>query len=220
MPDSSLVAEKLRSAVLRRSFRKDFPSAVRGKGVHVWDADGNRYLDFSGSAAVNLIGHGVSEISAAMAEQAAQLEFVHTSQFTTPVAEEYARELLEFAGETFRGGAVYFTCGGSESVETALKLARQYQVEIGETKRYQVLSRRQSYHGSTLGALAVSGNKKRRRFICRWCANARMWEFHTAIGATTTARTGVATVGNSMRLNLSERLLRLRERPRASSSSR
>src|SRR5690349_7120987 len=97
-----------------------------------------------------------------MAGQLTQLEFAHTSQFTTPVAEEYAQELLEFAGENFRGGAVYFTCGGSEAVETALKLARQYQVEIGQTKRYQVLSRKQSYHGSTLGALAVSGNKKRR----------------------------------------------------------
>ena len=97
-----------------------------------------------------------------MAEQAARLEFVHSSQFTTPVAEEYAQELLEFAGENFRGGSVYFTCGGSESVETALKLARQYQVEIGETRRYRVLSREQSYHGSTLGALAVSGNKRRR----------------------------------------------------------
>jgi adenosylmethionine-8-amino-7-oxononanoate aminotransferase len=128
----------------------------------VWDADGKRYLDFSGSAAVNFIGHGVPEISAAMAEQAKQLEFVHTSQFTTPVAEEYARELLEFAGENFRGGAVYFTCGGSESVETALKLARQYQVETGQPQRHQILSRAQSYHGSTLGALSVSGNKRRR----------------------------------------------------------
>ncbi len=97
-----------------------------------------------------------------MAEQAKQLEFVHSSQFTTPVAEEYAEELLEFAGENFRGGAVYFTCGGSEAVETALKMARQYQVEIGETKRHQVLSRSQSYHGATLGALAVSGNRRRR----------------------------------------------------------
>lgn len=130
--------------------------------MYVWDADGKRYLDFSGSAAVNLIGHGVPEISAAMAEQARQLEFVHTSQFTTPVAEEYAKELLEFAGRNFHGGAVYFTCGGSESVETALKLARQYQVEIGQARRYQVLSRTQSYHGSTLGALSVSGNKRRR----------------------------------------------------------
>jgi len=151
-----------RPAVFRRSFRKTFPSAVSGEGIYLWDTEGKRYLDFSGSAAVNFIGHGVPEIAAAMTEQASQLEFAHTSQFTTPVAEEYARELLEFAGENFRGGAVYFTCGGSESVETALKLARQYQVEIGQTKRYQVLSRTQSYHGSTLGALAVSGNKRRR----------------------------------------------------------
>ncbi len=148
--------------MLRRSFVKPCPVAVRGEGVYVWDGDGRRYLDFSGSAAVNFIGHGVHEIGDAMAEQARQLEFVHTSQFTTPVAEEFAAELLEFAGEHFRGGAVYFTSGGSESVETALKLARQYQVEIGERNRHQILSRQQSYHGSTLGALAVSGNKRRR----------------------------------------------------------
>src|SRR5271169_347166 len=151
-----------RSAVLRRSFRKEFPAAVRGEGGYVWDAGGNKYLDFAGSAAVNFIGHGVPEISAAMAEQAANLEFVHTSQFTTPVAEEYAQELLTFAGDHFRGGAVYFTCGGSESIETALKLARQYQVEIGQSNRHQILSRQQSYHGSTLGALSVSGNRRRR----------------------------------------------------------
>jgi adenosylmethionine-8-amino-7-oxononanoate aminotransferase len=162
VPDATAGQTSTRSAVFRRSFRKSFPAAVRGQGVYVWDAEGKRYLDFSGSAAVNFIGHGVPEISAAMAEQASQLEFVHTSQFTTPIAEEYARELLEFAGENFRGGAVYFTCGGSEAVETALKLARQYQVEAGQTQRYQVLSRSRSYHGSTLGALSVSGNKRRR----------------------------------------------------------
>jgi adenosylmethionine-8-amino-7-oxononanoate aminotransferase len=210
VPDSSLVAEKLRSAVLRRSFRKDFPSAVRGEGVYLWDADGNRFLDFSGSAAVNLIGHGVSEISAAMAEQAAQLEFVHTSQFTTPIAEEYARELLEFAGDAFRGGAVYFTCGGSESVETALKLARQYQVEFGQTKRYQVLSRRQSYHGSTLGALAVSGNKKRREIylpMVRECVHVGIPYCYRCDYDCTD---GCAAVGSSMRLNSSARLLTAR----------
>jgi adenosylmethionine-8-amino-7-oxononanoate aminotransferase len=160
--DPFAAQNSVRPAVFRRSFRKSFPSAVRGEGVYLWDTEGKRYLDFSGSAAVNLIGHGVPEIRSAMMEQARQLEFVHTSQFTTPVAEDYARELLDFAGENFRGGAVYFTCGGSESVETALKLARQYQVEIGQTRRYQVLSRSQSYHGSTLGALSVSGNKRRR----------------------------------------------------------
>ena len=149
-------------ALFTRSFQKTFPSAVRGEGVYLWDAEGKRYLDFSGSAAVNFIGHGVAEIGQAMAEQAAKLEFVHSSQFVTPVAEEFAAELLEFAGKNFRGGAVYFTSGGSEAVETALKLARQYQVEIGEGKRFRILSRKQSYHGATLGALAVSGNVMRR----------------------------------------------------------
>src|SRR5205085_11722826 len=98
--------------------------AVRGEGIYLWDAGGNRYLDFSGSAAVNLIGHGVPGIAGAISEQLAELEFVHSSQFTTPLAETYARELLEFAGEKFAGGCVYFTSGGSEAVETALKLAR------------------------------------------------------------------------------------------------
>jgi adenosylmethionine-8-amino-7-oxononanoate aminotransferase len=163
MAQSTMSQQDLRTPVLRRSFRKAYPAAVRGEGVYIWDADGKRYLDFSSSAVVNFIGHGVREIGDAMAEQARQLEFVHSSQFTTPVAEEFAQELLEFAGEHFRGGAVYFTSGGSESVETALKLARQYQVETGQPKRLQILSRHQSYHGSTLGALSVSGNKKRRQ---------------------------------------------------------
>jgi len=152
-----------KSSVFRRSFKKPFPSAVRGEGVYIWDSEGNKYLDFSGSAAVNFIGHGVAKISQAMVEQARQLEFAHTSQFTTPIAEQYARELLDFAGTNFAGGAVYFTSGGSEAIETALKLARQYQVEACQTRRHQVLSRTQSYHGSTLGALSVSGNKRRRQ---------------------------------------------------------
>jgi adenosylmethionine-8-amino-7-oxononanoate aminotransferase len=162
VPDSAASDASSSSAVLRRSFRKTFLPAVRGEGVYLWDASGKQYLDFSGSAAVNFIGHGVAEIAAAMASQAKQLEFVHSSQFTTPVAEEYAAELIEFAGKNFEGGCVYFTCGGSESIETALKLSRQYHVEIGQTKRHQVISRGQSYHGSTLGALSVSGNKRRR----------------------------------------------------------
>ena len=162
MPDFPTVEPSSYSAILRRSFRKTFPPAVRGEGVYLWDARDKRYLDFSGSAAVNFIGHGMVEIATAMAVQAKQLEFVHSSQFTTPVAEEYAAELLDFAGKNFAGGYVYFTCGGSESVETALKLARQYQVEVGQSRRHQVISRGQSYHGSTLGALSVSRNKRRR----------------------------------------------------------
>lgn len=162
VPGQTAIQDRAESALLRRSFRKSFPPAVRGEGAYLWDATGKQYLDFSGSAVVNFIGHGVSEIVTAMTEQARCLEFVHGSQFTTPIAEQYARELLEFAGPNFREGAVYFCSGGSEAIEAALKLARQYQVETGELQRSQIVSREQSYHGSTLGAVAVSRNKRRR----------------------------------------------------------
>ena len=150
------------SAVLPRSFRKQYPIAVRGEGAWIWDAEGKRYFDLAGSAAVNFIGHGDPTIAEAMAAQASSLEFVHSSQFTSQIAEDFAAEVLRFAGPAFEGGAVFFTCGGSEAVETALKLARQYQVEIGEPNRTRFLSRHQAYHGATLGAMAVSGNRKRR----------------------------------------------------------
>ena len=152
-----------RSPVLRRSFRKDFPAAVRGEGVYVWDAAGNRYLDLSGSAAVNFIGHGVPEISAAMAEQAAKLEFVHTSQFTTPVAEEYAEELLAFAGEHFQRRRRLLHLRrlriDRDGAETGAAVSGRNRTSRA---RHQIVSRQQSYHGSTLGALSVSGNKRRR----------------------------------------------------------
>jgi adenosylmethionine-8-amino-7-oxononanoate aminotransferase len=149
-------------SLLVRNFRKDYPVAVRGEGVWIWDAARNRYLDFSGSSAVNLIGHGDREIAEAVAGQIAKLEFVHSSQFVTDVSLEFANEVLQFAGPGFEGGAVFFTSGGSEAVESALKLARQYQVEIGQIQRNRLLSRRQSYHGATFGAMTVSGNRKRR----------------------------------------------------------
>ncbi|MBO0911934.1 MAG: aminotransferase class III-fold pyridoxal phosphate-dependent enzyme, partial [Acidobacteria bacterium] len=162
MPGQTVTQEIPGSCLLRRSFRKTFPPAVRGEGAYLWDSQARQYLDFSGSAAVNFIGHGVAEIVAAMTHQGRSLEFVHGSQFTTPIAEQYAEELLAFAGESFSGGAVYFSSGGSEAVETALKLARQYQVEIGNGQRSQIISRNQSYHGATLGAMAVSRNRRRR----------------------------------------------------------
>ena len=148
--------------MLHRTLKKIYPVAVRGEGVWLFDADGRKFLDFASSAVVNFIGHGDAAIVRAMTEQASQLEFVHSSNFTTEVVEQFAQELLEFAGPAFRGGAVFFTSGGSESVESALKLARQYQVESGHAERYQIVSRRQSYHGATLGAVAVSGNQARR----------------------------------------------------------
>jgi adenosylmethionine-8-amino-7-oxononanoate aminotransferase len=151
-----------RSAVLHRVLNKSYPVAVRGEGAWLFDAMGKKYLDFASSAVVNFIGHGDKEVALAIAEQASRLEFAHSGNFTTEVAEEFARELLDFAGPAFEGGAVFFTSGGSEAVESALKLARQFQVESGHAERYQVVSRRQSYHGATLGAMAVSGNRARR----------------------------------------------------------
>ena len=148
--------------MLHRSLNKSYPVAVRGEGVWLHDAEGRKFLDFASGAVVNFIGHGDAGVVRAMAEQAAQLEFAHSSNFTTGVADRFAQELLDFAGPAFRDGAVFFTSGGSESVESALKLARQYQVETGHADRYQIVSRRQSYHGATLGAMAVSGNETRR----------------------------------------------------------
>jgi hypothetical protein len=109
------------------------------------------------------IGHGVEEVARAMAEQASRLAYVHSSQFHTASAEKLAERILTLAPEGMRqGGRVYFTSGGSEATETALKLARQYWIERGQKKRFRVISRLQSYHGSTLGALSVSGNVRRR----------------------------------------------------------
>ena len=151
-----------RSSLFPRSFRKHYPTAVRGEGVFIWDQQGKKYVDFASSAVVNFIGHGVRAVHEAMAAQAHSLEFVHSSQFVSEAAEGFAAELLDFLGAAYRDAAVFFTSGGSEAVESALKLARQYQVETGSTARHEIISRRQSYHGATLGAMAVSGNVKRK----------------------------------------------------------
>jgi adenosylmethionine-8-amino-7-oxononanoate aminotransferase len=152
-----------RSGLFPRNFKKSIPVASRGEGCWIIADDGRRFLDASGQAAVVSIGHGVPEIGRAMAEQSSQIAFAHTSQFHTAPAEKFAERLLAMAPPNFRnGGRVYFTSGGSEATETAIKLVRQYCLEAGRKDRYRVLSRRQSYHGSTLGAVSVSGNVARR----------------------------------------------------------
>jgi len=146
-----------------RDSKKTFPMASRGEGCWIIADDGRRFLDASGQAAVVSIGHGVPEIGRAMAEQSSQIAFAHTSQFHTAPAEKLAGRLLAMAPPNFHhGGRVYFTSGGSEATETAIKLARQFHIESGQKDRYRVVSRRQSYHGSTLGAMSVSGNVARR----------------------------------------------------------
>jgi adenosylmethionine-8-amino-7-oxononanoate aminotransferase len=151
------------SSIFPRNFKKDYPVAVRGEGCWIISSDGRRFLDAAGQAAVVNIGHGVAEIGRAMAEQSSQIAFAHTSQFHSDPAEKLAARLLQLAPSNFRnGGRVYFTSGGSEATETAIKLARQFHLESGQPQRYGVISRRQSYHGSTLGAMTVSGNVARR----------------------------------------------------------
>ncbi|HTT33036.1 MAG TPA: aspartate aminotransferase family protein [Methylomirabilota bacterium] len=151
------------SGLFSRNFKKTYPIAARGEGCWIIDQEGRRFLDAAGQAAVVSIGHGVPEIGRAMAEQSGRIAFAHTSQFHTAPAEKLAARLLELAPTNFRkGGRVYFTSGGSEATETAIKLARQFHLESGQAKRYRVISRRQSYHGSTLGAMSVSGNVARR----------------------------------------------------------
>lgn len=151
------------SALFPRNFRKSYPVAVRGEGCWIIDREGRRYLDASGQAAVVSIGHGVPEIGRAMAEQSSRIGFAHTTQFHSEPAEKLAQRLLALAPPNFRsGGRVYFTSGGSEATETAIKLARQFHLENGQPSRFRVVSRRQSYHGSTLGAMTVSGNVARR----------------------------------------------------------
>lgn len=149
-------------ALFPRNFKKEYPIAVRGEGCWITTADGKKYLDAAGQAAVVNIGHGIGSVARAMAEQASQLSFAHSSQFHTAAAEKLAARLLALAPEVMRHGRVYFCSGGSEANETAIKLARQYFIERNQPQRFRVVSRRQSYHGSTLGAMAMSGNMARR----------------------------------------------------------
>lgn len=148
------------TAVFHRQTRVDPPVAVRGEGLYIIDSAGKRYLDASGGAAVSCLGHGHPAVVAAIQEQAAALAYAHTGFFTSAPAEELGARLV--AGAPGRLSRVYFTSGGSEAVEAALKMARQYFVEIGQPQRRHVIARWQSYHGNTLGALSVGGNRARR----------------------------------------------------------
>lgn len=145
--------------VIHRSLLQSPAQAVRAEGVYIFDADGRRYLDGCGGAAVSCLGHSHPAVITAIQEQVGTLPYAHTSFFTTGVMEELADILISQAPGM---GRVLLLSGGSESVEAALKLARQYFVEAGEPTRHLFIARRQSYHGNTLGALAVGGNQWRR----------------------------------------------------------
>jgi adenosylmethionine-8-amino-7-oxononanoate aminotransferase len=154
--------EPNRDHIFYRNLRKYYPTADRGEGIYIYDTEGKQYIDGSGGAAVIGIGHGVGEITEAMIRQAEKISFSHGSQFTSQSAIDLASKLVQLSPKGFT--RVYFLSGGSEAVETAVKMTRQYQVERGKPEKYKVISRWTSYHGNTLGALALSGHTGRRRY--------------------------------------------------------
>ena len=149
------------SGIFHRKLNSNLPLAVRGDGIYLIDSSGNSYIDASGGAAVSCLGHSNQEVMRAIQDQAKTLTFAHTGFFTSAPAEELAQKLIEDAPVGLDW--IYFLSGGSEAIETALKIARQYFTITGQHQRRHFIGRRQSYHGNTLGALAVSGHMRRRQ---------------------------------------------------------
>jgi adenosylmethionine-8-amino-7-oxononanoate aminotransferase len=165
MTSSPPSARKTR--ILHRQIRggDQLPMASGGHGIEIIGSDGKAYIDASGGAAVSCLGHGHAAVNAAIKAQVDKLAYAHTSFFTTEVAERLADNLVEHAPRSPAGPKlehVYYVSGGSEAMEASLKMARQYFVEIGQPQRRHFIGRRQSYHGNTLGVLAVGGNAMRR----------------------------------------------------------
>ncbi|MFC2252744.1 aspartate aminotransferase family protein [Labrys portucalensis] len=148
------------SHLLHRAANAVMPVAAGGRGIELIDAAGKRYIDASGGAAVSCLGHGHPAVREALHRQLDMLAYAHTSFFTTEVAEQLADCLIAHAPAGLE--RAYLVSGGSEAVEAALKMARQYFVEKGQQQRRHVIARRQSFHGNTLAALAAGGNQWRR----------------------------------------------------------
>ena len=149
------------SNVFHRSPRQQLPTVVEGRGIELVDSTGKRYLDASGGAAVSCLGHSHPQVVRAIQQQLDNIAYAHTSFFTNEPAEQLATTLAQAAPGDLNH--VFFVSSGSEAIEASLKLARQYFVERGETQRKHFIARRQSYHGNTLGALAIGGNAGRRQ---------------------------------------------------------
>ena len=151
------------SHIFPRNTRISLPKAVKGDRCYLIDETGKRYLDASGGAAVSCLGHSNEKVIQAIKDQLDKVAFAHTGFFTSDAAEVLADKLIAQAPEGI--ARVYLVSGGSEAVESAIKLARQYYVEKGESERTHVIARWQSYHGNTLGALSAGGNKWRREMF-------------------------------------------------------
>src|SRR4051794_27720386 len=145
-----------------RDFRRQYLVADRAEGIYVWDENGKRYIDGSaGSSAVVSIGHGVAEIAEAMAAQARKLAYAPMHMFTHRPILELSEAIAQLAPGSLN--RIWLVSGGSEATENAVKLARQYQMERGQASRFIVITRWQSFHGNTFGAMGYSGHTFRRR---------------------------------------------------------
>ena len=149
------------SHVFPRHCKSSPPVVAGGSGVYITDTTGKQYLDACGGAAVSCLGHGNEHVINAVKQQLDTMAYAHTGFFTSEPAEKLATMLIERAPSGIE--RVYFVSGGSEAVEASLKLSRQYFLECGQDSRINIIARRQSYHGNTLGALAAGGNEWRRR---------------------------------------------------------
>jgi adenosylmethionine-8-amino-7-oxononanoate aminotransferase len=147
--------------VFYRSQRKVLSLIGSGKGIYLYDSEGKRYIDGSSGALISNIGHAVTPVIKAMQAQAEKVEFVHGTMFKSEKAIELASRIIELCP----GGLdkVYLVSGGSEAIETALKMARSYHVARGKDQKSVIVSRWQSYHGATIGALSMSGRTMSRR---------------------------------------------------------
>ena len=146
--------------LLHRSIHTPPRRAVSAQALRFTDSEGHQYIDASGGAAVSCLGHAHPDVIAALHAQLDRLAYAHTGFFTTDVAEELAETLIADAPDGL--SHIYLLSGGSEAIEAALKMARQYFTETGQPQRRHIIARRQSYHGNTLGALATGGNEWRR----------------------------------------------------------
>ena len=151
----------MKDHVFYPNLRHKYPVATRGKGIYLWDADDKKYIDACSGALVSNIGHGVEEIRTAVSEQLAKVEFAHRFKFSNEPLQKMAELIVNMtpAGIDW----VTFVSGGSEATETAMKMTREYFIEIGKPSKYKIVARWQSYHGNTLGALSMSGHTGRRK---------------------------------------------------------
>ena len=153
-------------SLFHRDLNQEYPVMVRGEGIYLVDEEGRRYMDGTSGAGNVILGHGNKRIAAAMAEQAGTLAYCFSAFHTNRPARELSQRIAALAPGDL--DCVYFVSGGSEGIETALKIARQYHLQQGNKQKYRVIGRWRGYHGATLGALSATGMPALREPFSPW----------------------------------------------------